>query len=95
WSNCSSEYEKDRVKERMVRLSSGVAVIKVGGMTEVEAKERHYNNYEKEETMVSHSQDEQSGTHLESLWHQSRGKAVPRERKVLTAKRERERELYR
>ncbi|MGP1905945.1 MAG: chaperonin GroEL [Candidatus Hodgkinia cicadicola] len=40
WSNCSSEYEKDRVKERMVRLSSGVAVIKVGGMTEVEAKER-------------------------------------------------------
>ncbi|MGP1914396.1 MAG: chaperonin GroEL [Candidatus Hodgkinia cicadicola] len=39
-SNCSSEYERDRVKERMTRLSSGVAVIKVGGTTEVEARER-------------------------------------------------------
>ncbi|MGP1919231.1 MAG: chaperonin GroEL [Candidatus Hodgkinia cicadicola] len=37
---CSSEYERDRLKERIARLSGGVAVIKVGGITEVEAKER-------------------------------------------------------
>ncbi|MFP3039086.1 MAG: chaperonin GroEL [Candidatus Hodgkinia cicadicola] len=39
-SECSSEYEKERFKERIARLSGGIAVIKVGGMTEVEVKER-------------------------------------------------------
>ncbi|MGP1918270.1 MAG: chaperonin GroEL [Candidatus Hodgkinia cicadicola] len=38
--NCLSEYERERLKERIARLSGGVAVIKVGGMTEVDVKER-------------------------------------------------------
>merc|ERR1719408_859339 len=35
----SSEYEKDKMKERLAKLSGGVAVIKVGGASEVEVKE--------------------------------------------------------
>merc|ERR1719316_319827 len=35
----SSEYEKDKLKERLAKLSGGVAVIKVGGTTEVEVGE--------------------------------------------------------
>ena len=33
-------YEKDKIKERIAKLSSGVAVIKVGARTEVELKEK-------------------------------------------------------
>lgn len=35
----SSEYEKDKMKERLGKLSGGVAVIKVGGTSEVEVNE--------------------------------------------------------
>merc|ERR1712061_60720 len=35
----SSEYEKDKLKERLAKLSGGVAVIKVGGSSEVEVNE--------------------------------------------------------
>merc|ERR1712151_1227245 len=35
----SSEYEKDKLKERLAKLSGGVAVIKVGGASEVEVNE--------------------------------------------------------
>merc|ERR1712232_171901 len=35
----SSEYEKDKLKERLSKLSGGVAVIKVGGASEVEVQE--------------------------------------------------------
>jgi len=35
----SSEYEKDKLKERLAKLSGGVAVIKVGGSSEVEVSE--------------------------------------------------------
>merc|ERR1719359_2536720 len=35
----SSEYEKDKLKERLAKLSGGVAVIKVGGHSEVEVAE--------------------------------------------------------
>merc|ERR1712226_1346016 len=35
----SSEYEKDKLKERLAKLSGGVAVIKVGGTSEVEVQE--------------------------------------------------------
>merc|ERR1719223_892605 len=34
-----SEYEKDKLKERLAKLSGGVAVIKVGGASEVEVNE--------------------------------------------------------
>lgn len=34
------EFDKDKMKERLARLTSGVAVIKVGGKTETEMKER-------------------------------------------------------
>ncbi|TOF85465.1 molecular chaperone GroEL, partial [Vibrio parahaemolyticus] len=36
----SSEYEKEKMQERMARLSKGVAVIKVGGSSEVEVNEK-------------------------------------------------------
>merc|ERR1719246_267809 len=34
-----SEYEKDKLRERLAKLSGGVAVIKVGGASEVEVQE--------------------------------------------------------
>merc|ERR1711972_1247976 len=37
--NTTSEYEKDKLKERLAKLSGGVAVIKVGGASEVEVNE--------------------------------------------------------
>ncbi|XP_068239652.1 heat shock protein 60A [Palaemon carinicauda] len=36
----NSEYEKEKMSERMARLSSGVAVLKVGGSSEVEVNEK-------------------------------------------------------
>ena len=36
----SSEYDKEKLQERLAKLAGGVAVIKVGGATEVEVKER-------------------------------------------------------
>merc|ERR1719353_465886 len=36
----SSEYEKDKLKERLAKLSGGVAVIKVGGASELEVGEK-------------------------------------------------------
>merc|ERR1719486_1697329 len=36
----SSEYEKDKLKERLAKLSGGMAVIKVGGASEVEVGEK-------------------------------------------------------
>ncbi len=35
-----SDYDKEKLQERLAKLSGGVAVIRVGGLTEVEAKER-------------------------------------------------------
>ena len=36
----SSEYEKEKLQERMARLASGVAVLKIRGSSEVEVKEK-------------------------------------------------------
>jgi chaperonin GroEL len=36
----TSEYDKEKLQERLAKLSGGVAVLKVGGATEVEVKER-------------------------------------------------------
>ena len=38
--NTNSEYEKEKMQERMARLSSGVAVLKIGGASEVEMNEK-------------------------------------------------------
>lgn len=38
--SASSEYEKDKLKERLAKIKGGVAVIRVGGATEIEVKER-------------------------------------------------------
>jgi chaperonin GroEL len=35
-----SDYDKEKLQERLAKLSGGVAVIKVGGATEIEVKER-------------------------------------------------------
>jgi chaperonin GroEL len=36
----TSDYDREKLQERLAKLAGGVAVIKVGGMTEVEVKER-------------------------------------------------------
>ena len=38
--NVDSDYDKNRLNERLGKLSSGVAVIKVGASTETELKEK-------------------------------------------------------
>ncbi len=40
WQESASEYEKEKLYERLAKLSGGIAVIKVGGVTETEVKER-------------------------------------------------------
>ncbi len=37
--NSTSEYEMDKLKERLAKLTGGIAVIKVGGASEVEVNE--------------------------------------------------------
>jgi chaperonin GroEL len=37
----TSDYDKEKLQERLAKLSGGVAVIKVGGATEIEVKERN------------------------------------------------------
>jgi len=36
----TSDYDKEKLQERLAKLSGGVAIIKVGGATEIEVKER-------------------------------------------------------
>jgi chaperonin GroEL len=38
--NCSSDYDKEKLQERLAKLAGGVAVIKVGAATETEMKEK-------------------------------------------------------
>ena len=38
--NSESEYDKEKLQERLAKLAGGVAIIKVGGATEVEVKEK-------------------------------------------------------
>lgn len=35
-----SDYEREKLRERLAKLSGGVAIVKIGGMSEVEVKER-------------------------------------------------------
>merc|ERR1719310_445987 len=39
-ADTSSEYEKEKLQERLAKLSGGIAVIKVGGASEVEVSEK-------------------------------------------------------
>ncbi|OGE89032.1 MAG: chaperonin GroL [Candidatus Doudnabacteria bacterium RIFCSPLOWO2_02_FULL_49_13] len=41
-TNTTSDYEKEKLQERLARLAGGVAVIKVGAATEVEMKEKKF-----------------------------------------------------
>lgn len=41
-SNATSDFEKEKVQERIAKLSGGVAVIKVGAATETEMKEKKH-----------------------------------------------------
>src|SRR3546814_7787055 len=38
--NTTSDYDKEKLQERLATLAGGVAIIKVGGASEVEVKER-------------------------------------------------------
>ena len=37
----TSDYDKEKLQERLAKLAGGVAIIKVGGASEIEVKERH------------------------------------------------------
>ena len=37
---CTSDFDRPKLEERLAKLSGGVAVVKVGGATEAEMKER-------------------------------------------------------
>jgi chaperonin GroEL len=39
-SNTTSDYDKEKLQERLAKLSGGVAVIKVGAASETEMKEK-------------------------------------------------------
>lgn len=39
-ARCASDYDRDRLQERLAKLSGGMAVLKIGGVTEIELKER-------------------------------------------------------
>merc|ERR1712224_225061 len=39
-SESTSDYDKEKLEERLAKLVGGVAVLKVGGITEVEVKEK-------------------------------------------------------
>nr|MCG4642171.1 chaperonin GroEL [Bifidobacterium bifidum] len=41
-ANTTSEFDKEKLQERLAKLSGGVAVIKVGAATETELKEKKY-----------------------------------------------------
>ena len=38
----TSEYDREKLQERLAKLAGGVAVIKVGAATEVEMKEKNF-----------------------------------------------------
>jgi chaperonin GroEL len=38
--DATSDYDKEKLQERLAKLAGGVAIIKVGGATEIEVKER-------------------------------------------------------
>ena len=38
--NTTSDYDREKLQERLAKLAGGVAVIKVGGASEIEVKER-------------------------------------------------------
>src|SRR6185295_14820040 len=40
--NSTSDYEKEKLQERLAKLAGGVAVIKVGAATETEMKEKKF-----------------------------------------------------
>ncbi len=40
--NTDSDYDREKLQERLAKLSGGVAIIKVGAATEVEAKEKKH-----------------------------------------------------
>ena len=40
FEDTTSDYDKEKLQERLAKFSGGVAVIKVGGSTEVEVKEK-------------------------------------------------------
>ncbi len=42
WKNATSDFEKEKLQERIAKLSGGVAVIKVGAATETEMKEKKH-----------------------------------------------------
>ncbi|MGH3850728.1 MAG: TCP-1/cpn60 chaperonin family protein, partial [Pseudonocardiaceae bacterium] len=40
--NCDSDYDREKLQERLAKLSGGVAIIKVGAATEVELREKKH-----------------------------------------------------
>ncbi len=78
----TSDYDKEKLQERLAKLAGGVAVIRVGGATEIEVKERkdrvddamHATKAAVEEGVVT------GGGVGSALWHQGARQAEARER---------------
>ena len=59
----TSDYDKEKLQERLAKLAGGVAVIKVGGATEVEVKENRMEVVKLKEEMATGK-----GAILSILW---------------------------
>ncbi len=62
--NTDSDYDREKLQERLAKLSGGVAVIKVGAATEVELKEKKHRI----EDAVSHHQGRHRGGRRPRRW---------------------------
>ena len=62
--NTDSDYDREKLQERLAKLSGGVAVLKVGAATEVELKEKKHRI----EDAVSHHQGRRRGGRRPRRW---------------------------
>jgi chaperonin GroEL len=62
--NSDSDYDREKLQERLAKLAGGVAVIKVGAATEVELKERKHRI----EDAVSQRQGRRRRGHRRRWW---------------------------
>ena len=62
--NTDSDYDREKLQERLAKLSGGVAVLKVGAATEVELKEKKHRI----EDAVSHHQGRHRGGRRARRW---------------------------
>ena len=69
----TSDYDKEKLQERLAKLAGGVAIIRVGGSTEVEVKEK------KDRRRGRHERDEEAAVEEEHrFWRRRRRCSAPK-----------------